>query len=91
MSLEVVALGDHVYFKGESRTLPNGDKLMHGRTGKVTGIQSFAGHELRAVQFAGNKGSVDCFVTQVRGLHAASASPPACLLGQDLQLNCVHR
>ena len=89
---------DEVYYQGTSETLDNGphaghDKLVHGQRGEVVGPATSESHKGKGVKvlFPGNKGGINCLLTQVRRLHAASASPPACLLGQDLQLYCVHR
>ena len=84
---------DLPYFTGQSQTTSNGDKVVHGQRGEVVGPATAESHKGKGVkvQFPGNKSSIECFLTDVRRLHAASASPPACLLGQDLQLYCVHR
>ena len=68
---------DLLYVKGESQTLSNGYKLVHGQQGEVVGPA--AGDEKNthvAVLFPGNKDGIDCYLDQVRRLHAASASPP---------------
>ena len=84
---------DSPYFTGVSKTFDDGDKVVHGQQGEVVGPATAKGYVGKGVEvlFPGNKGAIDCLLTEVRRLHAASASPPACLLGQDLQLYCVHR
>ena len=63
-----------------SQTFDDGDKLVHGQQGEVTGpgTRSLEGKGVR-VRFPGNKGYVNCYLTSVRRLRAASAAaaPPA--------------
>ena len=84
---------DLPYFTGASETLSNGDKVVHGQRGEVVGPATGPKTKGKgvAVLFPGNKGAIECFLYQVRRLHAASASPPACVLGLDLQLSRVRR
>ena len=61
-----------------SQTLADGDKYVHGQQGEVWGptdCESTKGKGV-AVLFPGNKGSVNCYLTQVRRLRAASAATP---------------
>ena len=83
---------DPLYFTGASETWDDGDTLVHGQQGEVVGPATTESHKGKgvAVLFPGNK-LFDLLLTEVRRLHAAPASTPACLLGQDLQLSCVHR
>ena len=71
------AVGDKVFFTGDSKTLTNGDKRVHGQQGEVVGpATSKDGKERVAVRFAGNKGNVNCRLTSVRRLRAAPAATP---------------
>ena len=70
-----------MFFAGQSQTFPSGNKLVHGGQGEVMGPATLETHKGKgvAVLFPGNKGSVNCLLTQVRRLRAASAAtPPAC-------------
>ena len=69
---------EKVFFTGASHTLPSGNEVVHGQQGEVTGpatVESIKGKGVE-VRFPGNKGSVNCYVTQVRRLRAASAATP---------------
>ena len=71
-------MGEKVFFTGSSETVSNGDKLVHGQRGEVVGpatVESIKGKGVRLL-FPGNKGDVDCFLTDVRRLSAASAASP---------------
>ena len=71
-------VGEKVFFTGASRSFPDGDKLVHGQQGEVVGpatVESIKGKGVRLL-FPGNKGDVDCFLTDVRRLSAASAASP---------------
>ena len=60
------AVGETVYFTGESETFPSGNKLTHGQEGEVMGHpESDQPHfgEGVAVMFPGNKGSTGCPLT----------------------------
>ena len=73
-------VGDKVLFTGASETFSNGDKLVHGHQGEVAGPAILENHKGKgvAVLFPGNKGGVECYLTEVRRLRAASvATPPA--------------
>ena len=70
-------LGEQIYYTGPSETFESGDRIEHGQRGKVVGPGSLA-HKGKGVKvlFPGNKGRVDCYLTQVRRLRAASAATP---------------
>ena len=74
-------VGEKVFFTGASETVSSGDKLVHRQQGEVTGpatTESVKGKGVR-VRFPGNKGYVNCHLTSVRRLRAASAATnPAC-------------
>ena len=67
---------DPVYFKGASKTWDDGDKVEYGQQGEVVGpatAKSHSGRGLRALRgkgvavlFPGNKGNVQCPLTEVR-------------------------
>ena len=69
-------VGDQVFFTGASETFPSGDKLVHGQQGEVTGPAALETHKGKgvAVRFPGNKGNVECLLTQVRRPRAAPAA-----------------
>ena len=74
-------LGKKVFFTGASETFSNGDKLVHGQQGEVVGPATHATLKGKgvAVRSPGNKGSIGCFLTEVRRLRAApTATPLAC-------------
>ena len=55
-----------------------GYKLMHGQQGEMVGPATIEGHVGKGVKvlFPGNKGYVNCYLTQVRRLRAAPAAHP---------------
>ena len=71
-------LGEKVLFTGLSETFADGDKLVHGQQGEVVGPATLERVKGKGVclRFPGNKFGVDCFLTQVRRLRAASAASP---------------
>ena len=75
-------VGDKVFFTGSSWTRPNGDKLVHGKQGEVTGPANFQTRIDKGIDkgvkvlFPGNKGNIVCFVTEVRRRRAAPAAKP---------------
>ena len=74
-------MGEKVFFTAASVTFSSGHKLVHGGQGEVVGPATLETHKGKgvAVLFPGNKGNIDCYLTQVRRLRAASAAtPPAC-------------
>ena len=67
-----------MFYTGTSQTWDDGDKLMHGRQGEVTGpatLEGYIGVRV-SVRFPGNKGNVECWLTSVRRLRAAPAATP---------------
>ena len=74
-------VGDKVFFTGTSKTFASGNKLVHGQQGEVTGPATLEGYISKGVRvlFPGNKDSINCYLTSVRRLRAASAAaaPPA--------------
>jgi hypothetical protein len=71
-------LGEKVFFTGRSFTFSTGDKWVHGQHGEVTGpgtAETTKGKGV-AVRFPGNKANIECFLTEVRRLRAASAASP---------------
>ena len=71
-------LGEKVFFTGRSQTFPSGNKLVHGQQGEVVGPATHATLKGKgvAVRSPGNKGSIGCFLTEVRRLRAAPAADP---------------
>ena len=71
-------VGEKVFFTGASHTFSNGDKLVHGQQGEVTGPATLETHKGKGVcvLFPGNSGNVECYLTSVRRLRAASAATP---------------
>ena len=71
-------LGERVFFTGASQTLGAGYELVHGQQGEVMGPATCESHKGKGVNvlFPGNKGGVECALTQVRRLRAASAASP---------------
>ena len=69
-------VGEKVLYTAASQTLSNGDKLVHGQQGEVTGPATLESHKGKGVKvlFPGNKGNVECLLTNVRRLRAASAA-----------------
>ena len=69
-------VGEKVFFTGTSQTFPNGDKVVHGQQGEVTGPTTLETHKGKGVRvlFPGNKQSIGCYLTEVRRLRAASAA-----------------
>ena len=63
------AVGEKVYFTGNSQTVSTGDKLTHGQKGEVVGHPpsdntSIFGKGV-AVMFPGNKGPINCPITML--------------------------
>ena len=69
-------VGEKVFFTGPSETFPSGNKLVHGQQGEVMGPAALVNVKGNGVSvlFPGNKGNVDCYLTSVRRLRAASAA-----------------
>ena len=68
---------DRVFFTGTSRTLPGGDKLVHGQQGEVVGPAkgTLKGKGVR-VRFSDHKKRVQCELATVRRHSAASTATP---------------
>ena len=73
-------VGEKVFFTGRSETFADGDKVVRGQQGEVTGpatLEEAKGKGVN-VRFPGNnKDGVDCLLTTVRRLRAASAADPS--------------
>ena len=71
-------MGDKVFFMGANETFDDGNKVVHGQQGEVTGPATLEHHKGPgvAVRFPGNTGMVNCRLTQVRRLRAAPAASP---------------
>jgi hypothetical protein len=71
-------VGEKVFYTGASQALSNGDKVVHGQQGEVVGPATLETHKGKGVdvRFPGNKGGIDCYLTHVRRLRAASAASP---------------
>ena len=68
--------GEKVLYTGDSETASNGEKWVHGQQGEVMGpCDGEDGEEGLLMLFPGNTGSVECPLTEVRRLRAASALP----------------
>ena len=67
-----------MFFTGASETFDNGDQVVHGQQGEVTAPATLEGYKGKgvAVLFPGNKDHVDCYLSEVRHLRAASAATP---------------
>ena len=74
-------VGDKVYYMGTGETFENGDRLEHGTQGKVVGpaTSERCGGTGVAVLFSGNKGVVDCDLTQARRRRSAHPQLPVSL------------
>ena len=61
-------VGEKVFFTGSSQTFADGDKVVHGQQGEVTGPATLEGYKGKGVcvLFPGNKGNVHCYLTTVR-------------------------
>ena len=72
-------VGEKVFFTGVSKTFDDGDKLVHGQQGEVTGHATAESHKGKGVHvlFPGNEGVANLLLTSVRRLRAASAATPA--------------
>ena len=72
-------VGENVFYTGDSVAFDDGDELVHGQQGVVTGpIGPGSGHEGNGVcvRFPDNTDSFGCLLTEVRRLRAASAATP---------------
>ena len=82
-------VGDQVFFTGPSQTTLNGDKLVHGRQGEVTGPGTGKWTEGVKVLFPCNEGSINCYLTNVRRPRAAPAAHPARI--RSATVSMLHR
>ena len=82
--------GDTVFYTGESQTISDGYKLVHGQQGEVTGPAANESAKGKGVDvlFPGNKGNVSCYLHQVRRLRAAPAAHPHAYVA-PLQARCT--
>ena len=72
-------VGENVFYTGDSVAFDDGDELVHGQQGVVTGpIGPGSGHEGNGVcvRFPDNTDDFGCLLTEVRRLRAASAATP---------------
>ena len=72
------AVGEEVYYTGNSQTWDDGDKLTHGESGEVTGHPPSDDPDFGkcvSVMFPGNKDNIHCFLTNL------SRTPPPPLPG----------
>ena len=70
-------VGDKVFYTWVSQTFADGDKIVHGQEGEVTGAGTGLHRDKHvSVLFSGNKGSTNCHLREVRRLRAASAATP---------------
>ena len=86
-------VGEKVFFTGASATLSNGDELVHGQQGEVTGPATGKERDTHVgVRFPGNKTNDECALTEVRHLRAASAAthPPAPHTRDAAHAPCAH-
>ena len=85
-------LGDKVFYTGSSKTLPGGDKLVHGQQGEVGGPATLENYKGKGVSvlFPGNKRGIECRLRKVRRLAAASTAAPPCPLCLHLTRNAAQ-
>ena len=88
-------VGEKVFYTAANYTFASGNKQVHGQQGEVTGPAASEKAKGKGVNvlFPGNKGSVDCWLTEVRRLRAASAAaaPPAPHKRDAAHVPCVPR
>ena len=72
-------VGEKVFFTGASETSDDGEKVVHGQQGEVVGPATGEHTKGKGVNvlFPGNKGNINCLLTRVRRLRAASAAAPS--------------
>ena len=71
-------MGEKVFYTEANETFADGDKVVHGQQGEVTGpatAESVKGKGVN-LRFPGNTGLIACLLTNVRRLRAASAATP---------------
>ena len=61
-------VGDKVCYMGTGETFDSGNRLEHGKQGEVVGPATSETHRGKgvAVLFPGNKGAINCYLTNVR-------------------------
>ena len=64
-------LGEQVYYTGarlSQEAVETGDRLEHGKQGEVVGPATSESHKGNgvALRFPGNKGAINCYLTQAR-------------------------
>ena len=69
-------VGDKVFFTGAGHTWVDGDKLVHGKQGEVTGPARDHMLAMVAVRFPGNKGDVSCHLNNVCRLRCRPSPAP---------------
>ena len=69
------AVGDRIFYTGQSKTYSSGDKLTHGQAGEVTGHPPRDLGEGVSVLFPGNERNISCWLAEV------SRTPPPPLPG----------
>ena len=85
-------VGDKVFYTDSSDTFDDGNKVVHGQQGEVTGPVTLEGYQGKAVNvfFSSTKVSVSCFLDEVSRLHAAPrrCHPPG--LRPTHTRSCAH-
>eukprot|EP00964_Phaeocystis_antarctica_P112754 scaffold76866_cov56-Phaeocystis_antarctica.AAC.5 len=71
-------MGEKVFYTGPSETCDDGNKLVRGQQGEVTGPADGEDTKGKGVTvcFPGNTGVVNCLLTEVRRLRATCAASP---------------
>ena len=66
------AMSDELYYNGSSQTFDNGNTVVYGQRGEVVGPATSKSHKGKGLMllFPGNKGNVNCYLTQL------SRNPP---------------
>ena len=64
-------IGQGVYYAGDNQTWDDGDRLVYGQRGEVTGPATGPYTEGKGVKvrFPGNTGGIDCFLTSLSREH----------------------
>ena len=78
-------VGEKVFFTGRNETFDDGNTVVRGQQGEVTGPANAEGYIGigMGVRFPGNTGNISCYPSEVRRLRAASPAtprlrPPSC-------------
>ena len=76
-------VGDKAYYTGTGQTFKDGDRLEHGKQGEVVGPATGERHRGKGVKllFTGNKGWVDCYLTQACRLLPPPTAPGCPIAG----------